>query len=332
MDRTINKIRESLSGTVSHEFLVFLFFLCVSFGFWLLQALNETFEAEVFVPLRLTGVPDNVLITTELPSQVDVTVRDRGTTLIRYYNRNALNPIEIDFSKYDNGSMSARVQVPLSDVQRAIQNQLNTTSRIQTIRPDTLEFFYNRGSACRLPVRVDGTVSASPRNYVSKIVVEPESVMVYAPSAMLDTMRAAYTRALTLKGLTENFIQTVGLHPYKGVRYEPSTVKVTAELGYYAEKRLEVPIVGLNFPGDKVLRTFPSKATLTFRVESERYQRITADNFVLLVTYEELLKNQSEKFRLHLKSLPQGVSNVRISPQEVDYLIERSNVEEEQER
>ena len=35
-----------------------------------------------------------------------------------------------------------------------------------------------------------------------------------------------------------------------------------------------------------------------------------------------LLRNPGPKYRLHLKSLPPGVSNVRISPQEVDYLIE----------
>ena len=46
---------------------------------------------------------------------------------------------------------------------------------------------------------------------------------------------------------------------------------------------------------------------------------------MLAATYEELLQNPSIKYRLHLKSLPEGVSNVRIVPQEVDYLIEQTD-------
>ena len=115
----------------------------------------------------------------------------------------------------------------------------------------------------------------------------------------------------------------------KGVEYEPSVVQMVAHVGYYAEKTVEVPIIGLNFPGDKELRTFPSKAKVTFRVESGQYQRITAENFVLAITYEELLQNPTDKYRLHLKSLPEGVTNARISPREVDYLIELSEMEGE---
>ena len=106
-------------------------------------------------------------------------------------------------------------------------------------------------------------------------------------------------------------------------------VETVVEKNGDTEKTVEVPIIGLNFPGDKVLRTFPSKARVTFRVGSSQFSRYTADNFVLAATYEELLQNPFIKYRLHLKSLPEGVSNVRIVPQEVDYLIEQTDSSDE---
>ena len=145
----------------------------------------------------------------------------------------------------------------------------------------------------------------------------------------LDTMQYAYTQVVNLSGLKENVVQNISFRRMKGVEYEPNRAEMTVYVGYYAEKTVEVPIIGLNFPGDKELRTFPSRAKVTFRVESGQYQRITADNFVLAITYEELLQNPSDKYRLHLKSLPEGVTNARISPREVDYLIEMSEVEGE---
>ena len=321
------RIRNIFFGKKSHEFFVFLFFFAVSTCFWLLQTLNETFETEISVPLALKNVPEKVRITTELPSQIHVTIRDRGTTLLRFLRYTVQNTLEVDFEKYDAGLTNARVQVPTIDVQRLIQSQLGVSSHIISVRPDTLEYYYNRGVGKKLPVKICGTISASPQNYIQSMNFSEDSVMVYAPNNVLDTMQYAYTQAVNLLGLKENVTQFVSFHRMKGVEYMPNKVEITAFVGYYAEKTVDVPIIGLNFPGDKELRTFPSKAKVTFRVESGRYQRITADNFVLAVTYEELLQNTSDKYRLHLKSLPEGVTNARISPQEVDYLIEKAEVE-----
>ena len=323
------KIKSLLFGKKSHDFFVFLFFFVVSSGICLLQQLNETFESEISIPLELKNVPENVHITTGLPPQLNITIKERGTTLLRFFRYSVHNAIEVDFDKYDAGLTNARVQVPSFDVERLIQKQLGVTSHITSMRPDTLEYYYNRGVARRLPVKICGSISASPQNYIQSITLSEDSVMVYAPNAVLDTMQYAYSQAVNLSGMKENSVHNVSFRRMKGVEYEPNTVQMTAHVGYYAEKTVEVPIIGLNFPGDKELRTFPSKAKVTFRVESGRYQRITAENFVLAITYEELLQNPTDKYRLHLKSLPEGVTNARISPREVDYLIELSEMEGE---
>ena len=323
------RIRNIFFGRKSHEFFVFLFFFAVSSCFWLLQTLNETFETEISVPLELKNIPENVHITTNLPSQIHITIRDRGTTLLRFFRYTVQNAIEVDFEKYDAGFTNARVQVPVADVQRMIQSQLGVSSHIISVRPDTLEYYYNRGVARKLPIKVCGSISASPQNYIQSLNLSEDSILVYAPNSVLDTMQYAYTQVVSLSDLKENTVQNISFRRMKGVEYVPNKVEMTASVGYYAEKTVEVPIIGLNFPGDKELRTFPSRAKVTFRVESGQYQRITADNFVLAITYEELLQNPSDKYRLHLKSLPEGVTNARISPLEVDYLIEKSEMDGE---
>ena len=153
------RIRNIFFGKKSHEVFVFLFFFVVSSGFWLLQTLNETFEMEISVPLALKNVPENVHITTDLPPQVHITMRDRGTTLLRFFRYTVQNAIEVDFEKYDAGLTNGRVQVPLTDVQRMIQSQLGVSSHINAIRPDTLEYYYNRGVARKLPIKICGNIT-----------------------------------------------------------------------------------------------------------------------------------------------------------------------------
>ena len=93
----------------------------------------------------------------------------------------------------------------------------------------------------------------------------------------------------------------------------------------YTEKTVEVLLRGINFPADKVLRAFPSKVQVTFQVGLSRFREVNASDFVVNVSYEELLKLGTDKYTVKLKSLPRGVSHVRIHPEQVDFLIEQSD-------
>ena len=313
-------------GKKSHELLVFCFFLAVSFGFWFLQALNETLEREMQIKLELENVPDDVVIIDSLPSSIGVTLHDRGLILARQNISNLFRPkrIKVDFTKYETGKSDAEIYISSADIQRLIRRNLVVSTRIQAIRPDTLRFSYNHGLSKTLPVNLAGTVKASRQNYIQSIRIEPESVKVFAPKAVLDTMQAVYTEAFELADLSRSESHQIALRKQKLVKYEPGHVNIKVEVGYYTEKTIKVPVIGLNFPAEKKLRTFPSQVNVTFRVESGRYKDIRSEDFVVATTYEELLENtESSKLSLHLKTVPKGVANVRISPAEVDYLIEQ---------
>ena len=53
-------------------------------GFWLLQTLNNDYEADFSIPVRLKGVPNNVVITSEPASELRIKVKDKGTVLLNY--------------------------------------------------------------------------------------------------------------------------------------------------------------------------------------------------------------------------------------------------------
>ena len=65
---------------MNKQFLIFLFFLFLSGMFWLMMTLNETYEKEICVPVRLVGQPKTVVVTTEMVDTVKVMVRDKGYT------------------------------------------------------------------------------------------------------------------------------------------------------------------------------------------------------------------------------------------------------------
>ena len=322
----IKQIKDKLFGERSHELLVFCFFLFVSFCFWLLQVSGEIQKHEVSVSLRLDSIPSDVVIIDSLPSTLTLTIQDRGLALARqgFLSLFQNKCVSIDFSKYDRGHSDAEVRISALDIQRMVSREFSASTEILSVRPDTLHYTYNHGLSRTLPVRLAGTIKTSQQNYIQNISIEPDSVKVFAPVAVLDTMHAVYTQAFTLDGLQESVNYDVELCKHKFIKYDPQQVRVNVGIGYYTEKTVRVPIIGLNFPADKRLRTFPAEVSVTFRIESGRYHKITSEDFMLATTYEELLQNTGDgKLLLHLKASPDGVSDIKISPQEVDYLIEQ---------
>ncbi len=318
------KIRDFLLSKKSREFLIFLFFVFVSFCFWLLQVLDDEYETELTVPLRMKNVPENVVMTSELPSELRIGVKDRGTVLVNYLLGQTFYPVTLDFSEYVGKGNQIRIHS--SELTKRITGQLGQSTKILSVRPDTLEFIYTQGKGKKVPVKLQGEVKPERQYYISGITYSPDSVMVYAPRAILDTITAAYTEPLEEEQVSDTVRRRVQLSQMKGVRFTPSYSDVTLMVDIYAEKTVEVPVRGIDFPIGKVLRTFPSKVQVTFQVGLGHFKDITADDFALEVNYKDLETKSDEKCRPVLTVLSQHVNHARINPKEIDYIIEQQIV------
>ena len=296
------KTKDFLLSDKSREFFVFLFFFFIAGGFWLLQTLNNDYEAEFSIPVRLRGVPNNTMITSEPASELRIKVKDKGTVLLNYMLGKSFYPVTLDFSDYKGTDNHVRVYA--SQFEKKILSQLNVSTRLLSMKPDTLEYIYATGMSKLVPVKLSGTVSAGRQYYLSDTVFKPDSVLAYAPEGVLDTITAAYTQQVKLENIS-------------------ASIEMMLPVDIYTEKTVEVPLHGVNFPADKVLRAFPSKVQVTFQVGLSRFRQITADDFHINVSYEELLRLGSDKYTVKLKNVPEGVNQVRFNPEQVDFLIEQ---------
>lgn len=63
----------------------------------MLQTLNNDYEAEFSIPVRLRGVPNNTMITSEPVSELHIKVKDKGTVLLNYMLGKSFYPVSLDF-------------------------------------------------------------------------------------------------------------------------------------------------------------------------------------------------------------------------------------------
>ncbi len=313
------RLKKFLLRLSNRNFLVFMFFLALSASFWVFLALNDEYEKDFAVTLRLNSVPDHVVITTELPATFHVVLKDRGSQLLNYQYA-GLPAINLDFRNYDR--QSGHVVLSPADIVKLLQQRLSPTTKIVSYKAERLEYYFNNGLNVRLPVELKANLKTEQLYGISSIRVIPDSVTAYAMPEVLDTLRSAITQSLNLANISESLVCKVNLAKMRGVKFDPSSVRVKINVDQMTEKSVDVPVKRVNFPAGKTLRTFPSKVKIIFQVGMSMYRKITADDFTLVVNYETLLKATDGKIQLYLKSVPAGVSHVRIVPSTVDFLIE----------
>ncbi|MBO5580247.1 MAG: YbbR-like domain-containing protein [Prevotella sp.] len=313
-------IKRFLFNRMSKEILIFIFFLILSSIFWLILTLNETYEREIKVTIKIKGIPKNIVLTSNETDTLRVVVRDKGWLLMRYlYEKN--RNINIVFKNYDHGNGYGIV--PASDVKRMINQQLEMSTSISSVKPDRWEFFYNNGERKRVPVRWTGRVIPEQLYFISHVQYWPDSVDIYSSREKLDSINVVYTEMLNYVGFRDTLIVTCKTSHPKDVKVVPDQVRIGFYTDVLTEESIDgIPIKAINMPAGKVLRTFPPKVKVRFVTGVSQFRTLRPEDFTVIADYEEISQKPSDKCNIYLKVIPHGISRAVLDTKEVDYLIE----------
>ena len=305
---------------MSKEILIFIFFLILSGIFWFILTLNETYEREIKVTMQIKGIPKNVVLTSNEIDTLRVVVRDKGWILMRYlYDKN--RNINITFKNYDRGNGYGIASS--SDVKRMINQQLEMSTSISSVKPDRIEFFYNNGERKRVPIRWAGRVIPEQLYFISHVQYWPDSVDIYSSKEKLDSISAIYTETLNYVGFRDTLMVTCKTSHPKDVKVVPDQVRIGFYTDVLTEESLDgIPIKAINMPEGKVLRTFPPKVKVRFVTGVSQFRTLRPEDFTVIADYQEIMQNPSDKCNIYLKVIPHGISKAVLDIKQVDYLIE----------
>lgn len=311
-----------LFSSLNKEFLIFLFFLLLSGAFWLMMALNETYEEELKVPVRLVGMPRNAVMTDEPADTVKVTVRDKGFTLVTYKYGHWFRPLTFKFATYANEDQGHGA-IPAADIIKQVQSQLYGSSKLLSVKPEKLDFYFTYGASKKVPIRFRGKISTSKSYYLAHTEFSPMMVTAYANKKVLDELKYVEIEPFNYRNLQDTIHQNVRLQKIRGVKLVPSTVRLSVYPDVLTEESIEVPVSAVNMPVGMVLRTFPSRVTVRFTIGASQFRTIRPEQFNVVVDYQALAENPSDKCTLQLRSVPSSVSKAKLELDKVDYLLEQ---------
>lgn len=306
------------------EIFIFLLFLLLSFGFWLLQSLQQDYERRIELPLRYRNVPSEWVLSESNPKKISILLKDKGTTLM-YYSWNAhFNPVDIsvpDLTSLSDNSLSITARM----LEAAISKQLISSTSILSIEPREIELQYDTLGSRIVPVVANIQVETTPGFQISdSIKISHPEVRLFGSSRVLDTLTEVQTKLFTLKNASKTKEVTAYLDLPEGVKSDHETIKLTIPVEEFTEKKIELSVLCLDIPADYILRMFPSKVEVTCNIPVSQFRELTVEKLEILIPFNEFEENQATgRVPVRLTRKPSWVVNPVIVPNELEFIIEQ---------
>lgn len=285
------------------------------------MTLNQSYEQEIKVLVRYVNVPSNAVLTSNEIDTLRVTIRDKGFVLVPYLYGGQAVTIDADFMQYSKtmgyGSVGS------NELKSMVEAKVPASTSIVRLKPEQLPFYYNFGERKVVPVEWRGQVVPEQLYFISGMRCMPDSVTVYATKSMLDSINVVYTEDLNYSNFHDTLKVSAALAKRSGVKVVPDRVDLQFYTDVLTEESIDgIPVVAINLPEGKVIRTFPAKVGVTFVTGMKTYQALSSKDFKAVVDYEELIQSPSSRCAIHLTQFPHNISRVRLQTEVVDCLIE----------
>jgi len=306
---------------LSKDILSFLLFFALSGAFWFVNALGKEKETSIVIPIRYINLPTDIAFVDIPPSQIHLTVNDQGLRLLSAYSKGQLAPITIDLNRiYSN---KGEIHITSNQFKEKISKYLLPTTKVLEVDIDSLLIRYEKLYSAIIPIQLVSKIDLADQYMLSdKVIIEPSSINVYGPKRILDTLRTIKTELVELHSLNDTVVLRCVLKPMKSVRYTVKDTKLTICVEAFTEKSIQIPVTALSCPENLVIRTFPPLVNLTYNVGLSHFNSAQTNDLAIVLDYSIIKSSKLIKQKLQVVNNTTYISNVRISPSEVEFILE----------
>ncbi len=305
------------SSATFHNTMLFGSFVAVATLFWFILAMNDNVTKTVDVRVKIDNVPDSVTFLNDPPEEFHVTVRDKGTNLLRngIFNKPLLS---LNFRDYAN---NGKFRFSRSDLNSSLKSRFGSSAQITSTSIDSLLLNYTTEKGRRIPIVVRSEVTAAS-GYVISGRPEPleRAVVVYSYPEILDTISRVYTELLVRRNLSETSEYTVKLCAIPDVKIVPCQIKVRVPVEPLVKKESIVTIHAKNVPEGESLLLFPSRVSITYFVPMSLFNTdlVPVD---VAVDYNDTKVTPGDRIPVRIYDYADYVVNAELGSDSVEYTL-----------
>lgn len=295
---------------------MFLIFVAIAAVFWFILALNDSVTETFQVRLNIQNVPDTVTFITDPPVDIHVTLRDKGTNILR--SGVVKHPtVNLNFRDYARDGV---FRLTAADMTAELKADLGV-SQITAASVDSLRLYYTTQPGKRVPVMVQSDVTASSGNIIQGAPVSlTRFVQIYSYRDEIDTVHRVLTQRLVKKDLSQTSVFDVRLQPIPGVKIVPAQVNVRVPVEPLVHKESYVDVEVENLPPGASLLLFPNKVPVSFYVPMSRFND---ESFPLhlMVDYNDTHLTRGSRIPVRISDHSPILINVELKTDSVEYTL-----------
>ena len=303
------------------RFLVLMACIVLAITGWLFLALSNKYVYTAKTVLQYKNFPQKKAFHPLQSDTVDLLVEGTGWQLLFARLRVSPPSININLEKLNN-----RNYILFSEQLYGVNQQLETSQKIISVRPDTLYFDFSKRTVKKVPVKLIANLTFAKQFGISgDIEFSPDYVTVSGPQAELEKITEWKTDSLKLDNIQGATVVRVPMRPnvLKNVNIFPSTIEVKLPVDEFTEKTLELPLKILNNKEYYNVRLFPRKVKVTFLVALSSFTQLNEDFFEATVDLEEWKLKKHSQLSVKIIRFPDYCKLVRVFPEKIDFIIEK---------
>ena len=321
----LRRVNISFRRVRRREVLTFLLCVGIASFFWIVQTAREENVQDFVVTLMVTDQPQDMVFTTHIAKELRVSLSDTNSKLFNYGYNHRLQTLTVDFERYADAVGNFRISA--AELQSLLSAQLLSTTRIQSVSPSLIDARFAQTEGRKFPVRSMGKYVPADNHRLHQLSIEPDSVVINAPSSVLDTLQYVYALDSSHWNLRDTLVLDLPLELPIGVKATPSQVRVTVPVVQYVEKVFdEVVLRVTDEPRHHHLIVFPYAVRVTCLVDFANYRTITAEMFEATVSFNDVSKTDEQNPYLPIRVSYHGpadaVTNITVQPGKAEFVVE----------
>jgi YbbR domain-containing protein len=325
MSSIFSKIARFIKKTTNdRRIIVFTVCLIIATSLWFLDALSKDYATTLSYPVKYVNPPKNLFLSNTPPSKLDLRVRAHGFTLLRHKLALSFSPLLLDLTTISHSidSTATIVEVTAENLIRRIGSQISNEISISDVSPRTISLQFDSLQTRVVQVLPDINLNFKPQFFMSgEVTIEPDSVILTGPAALLDTIRILYTEPRTFNDLETSIVQSVRVYNPRRTNLSPERVTLHVPVEKFTEKKITIPVQVINMPENIQIKLFPPQVNVSFMVGLSNYDNVTANDFSAIVDFSQTAPER-ETLEVKVESKTSYIQSIKASPAAVEYLIE----------
>nr|WP_279346308.1 CdaR family protein [Gramella oceanisediminis] len=288
---------------------------------WVLVQFSKTYTQVIEIPVIYENIPLDKSLSEERPDHVDLQMQDNAFNIFYYKVFNPVLSIDLSQATETPNNLVYILENHLSQIEEQLKINFEKSRIIQD--EILIPFQYKKEKVVEVipRIEVNYAVGFSAENPVQ---LEPDSVKVSGPQAVIDSIESVYTRELSLRKVNSNIegsveLDTTGLGM---LSFYTNSVNYSQKVEKFTEGSAEISVEVINVPAGLNLAYFPKTVVVYYQVNLQLFDEVDTSDFRVICDYEKV--KQGEDYMIaQVEEKPDFITNVRLNERRIQFVIKR---------